>query len=114
MFRERTNFTAIYLSLSARVVSKAGHPELVPNSLAEHLIRFTGPPRVGFRPRPVFEIFVPEYWQHNYRSGEFLRDKIVIVGAEGKWQKDEIATPFGPMPGAEVHEDRGARLVRQR
>jgi signal transduction histidine kinase len=103
MFRERENSTGIYLSLSARAASKAGHPELVPNNLAEHLIRFTGPPRVGFRPHPVFEIFVPEYWEHNYRSGELLRNKIVVVGAEGKWQKDEIATPFGPMPGAEVH-----------
>ncbi len=88
---------------SARAVSKAGHPGLVPNDLAERLIRFTGPPRSGFRPHSVFEIFVPEYWEHNYRSGEFLRNKIVVVGAEGKWQKDELDTPFGPMPGAEVH-----------
>ena len=103
IFQERENSTATYLSLSARTVSKAGHPELVPNDLAGRLIRFTGPPRSGFRPHPVFEIFVPEYWEHNYRSGEFLRNKIVVVGAEGKWQKDELATPFGPMPGAEVH-----------
>ena len=102
-FRERENPTATYLSLSARAVSEAGHPELVPNDLAEHLIRFTGTPRSGFRPHPVFEIFVPEYWEHNYRSGEFFRNKIVVVGAEGKWQKDELATPFGPMPGAELH-----------
>jgi signal transduction histidine kinase len=102
-FRERGESMATYLSLSARVVSKAGHPELIPNDLAEHIIRFTGPPRKGFRPRPLFEIFVPEYWEHNYRSGELIRDKIIIVGAEGKWQKDELITPFGVMPGAEVH-----------
>jgi signal transduction histidine kinase len=101
-FRERENSIATYLSLSARVVSKAGHPELIPNDLAEHLIRFTGP-RMAFRPRPLFEIFVPEYWEHNYRSGELIRDKIVFVGAEGKWQKDELITPFGAMPGAEAH-----------
>jgi len=102
-FREHENSIATYLSLSARVVSKAGHPELIPNDLAEHLIRFTGPPRMGFHPRPLFEIFVPEYWEHNYRSGELIRDKIVFVGAEGKWQKDELITPFGVMPGAEAH-----------
>ncbi len=102
-FRERDNSIATYLSFSARVVAKAGHPELIPNDLAEHLIRFTGRPRTAFRPRPLFEIFVPEYWEHNYRSGALLRDKIVVVGAEGKWQKDELLTPFGPMPGAEVH-----------
>jgi hypothetical protein len=32
---------ATYLSLSARVVSKSGYPELIPNDLAEHFIRFT-------------------------------------------------------------------------
>ena len=62
----------------------------------------------GFRSHSVFEIFVPEYWEHNFRSGESFRGKIVIIGAEGKWQKDEppkdeLATPFGPMPGAELH-----------
>jgi signal transduction histidine kinase len=104
-FQEGESPAATYLSLSARVASKAGHSELVPNDLAERLIRFTGPPRLGFRPHPVFEIFVPEYWEHNYRSGEFLRKKIIVVGAEGEWQKekDELATPFGPMPGAELH-----------
>jgi signal transduction histidine kinase len=102
-YRTPTDSTEIYLSLSARTASKSGHFDLVPNDLGEHLIRFTGPPRSGFRPRPIFEIFVPEYWEHNYQSGELLRDKIVVVGAEGKWQRDELATPFGPMPGAEVH-----------
>src|SRR3984893_177089 len=102
-FREPENSTATYLALSAQTASKAGYSELVPNDLAEHLIRFTGPPRSGFRPRSVFEIFVPEYWEHNYRSGEFLRNKIVLVGAEGKWRKDELETPFGSMPGAEIH-----------
>src|SRR5213595_3152703 len=94
---------ATYLSLCARVASKVGHPELIPNDLAEHLMRFTGAPRNGFRPRSLFEIFVPEYWEHNYGAGELIRDKIVIVGAEGRWQKDELNTPFGTMPGAEVH-----------
>lgn len=102
-FREGGNPTQTYFSLSARAISKAGHPELVPDDLAEHSIRFTGPPREGFRPHSIFEIFAPEYWEHNYQSGKSLQDKIVIVGAEGKWQKDELATPFGPMPGAELH-----------
>ena len=102
-FRAPGEPMATYLSLSARVASKAGHSELIPNDLAEHLMRFTGAPRKGFRPRSLFEIFVPEYWEHNFGSGELIRDKIVIVGAEGKWQKDELNTPFGTMPGAEVH-----------
>src|SRR5437763_7814362 len=61
-FRDPRESMATYLSLSARVVSKSGYPGLIPNDLAEHFIRFTGAPRKGFRPRPLFEIFVPEYW----------------------------------------------------
>ena len=102
-FHERENSIATYLSLSACVASKSGHRELIPNDFAEHLIRFTSSPRTAFRLRPLFEIFVPEYWEHNYRSGELVRDKIVVIGAEGRWQKDELLTPFGAMPGAEVH-----------
>src|SRR2546430_11108678 len=57
-FREGENSIATYLSLSARAVSRAGHAQLIPNDLAEHLIRFTGPARMGFHPGPLFEIFV--------------------------------------------------------
>ncbi len=102
-FREAENPATTYLSLAARTASKSGHSNLVPTDFAEHLIRFTGPPRSGFQPRSIYEIFVPEYWEHNYQSGEFLRNKIVVVGAEGRWQKDELETPFGSMPGAEIH-----------
>src|SRR5207248_7519496 len=42
-FRDRGASMATYLSLSARAVSKAGHPELIPTDLADHLIRFPGP-----------------------------------------------------------------------
>ncbi len=102
-FRQDGNTTETYTSLSARAVACGGRAELVPNDLGDHLIRFTGPPRVGFRPHPIFEIFVPEYWEHNYRSGESLRGKTVVIGAEGKWQHDELLTPFGAMPGGELH-----------
>ena len=111
-FRDRGNSTAIYTSLSAQAAIKAGYADRLPGDRAEHLIRFSGPPRVGFRPHPLFEIFVPEYWQHNYGSGELLRDKIVVIGAEGSWQRDELLTPFGPMPGAEVHLNALNALLR--
>ena len=112
-FREQDDSIGTYLSFSARVVAKAGHPEVIPNDFAEHLIRFTDSPGTTFRPHPLFEIFVPEYWQHNYRSGELIRDKIIVVGAEGKWQKDELLTPFGAMPGAEVHLNVLNSLINQ-
>jgi signal transduction histidine kinase len=102
-FRDGGRDTATYLSLCARMADKAGARAKIPDDFAEHLIRFTGAPGIGFRPHPVYEIFAPEYWANNYRSGELFRDKIVIVGAEGSWQKDALMTPFGLMPGAELH-----------
>lgn len=92
-----------FFSLDGRGLVKAGFGDRMPNDLMPHAFRYTGPPRTGFPPRSIFEIFVPEYWRQNYHSGEFFHDKIVLVGAEGNWQHDEHATPWGVMPGPELH-----------
>jgi adenylate cyclase len=92
-----------YLSLGARGLVKAGFADRVPSGFDAKIFRYTAPPRAGFRPYSLFEIFVPEYWKRNYKSGEFFRDKIIVVGAEGNWAQDEHATPFGSMPGPELH-----------
>lgn len=92
-----------YVSLGARGLMKAGFAAAVPEGLQDHVFRFTAPPGEGFPPHSIFEIFVPDYWKHNYRSGEFFRNKIVVIGAEGNWQHDEHATPFGTMAGPELH-----------
>jgi adenylate cyclase len=92
-----------FRSIAAGALFKAGFAEDVPNDVDPHAIRFTAGPRQGFPPRSLFEIFVPTFWRQNYQSGEFFRDKIVIIGAEGNWQHDEHPTPFGNMPGAELH-----------
>jgi adenylate cyclase len=92
-----------FISLGARALMKAGFANAVPPGLQDHSFRFTAPPGQGFPPHSIFEIFVPDYWKHNYGSGEFFRNKIVVIGAEGNWQHDEHATPFGTMPGPELH-----------
>ena len=92
-----------FLSLSARALVKAGLADRVPPGREAHLFRYTAPARQGFRPYSLPEIFVPEYWERNFNNGEFFRNKIVLIGAEGNWQQDELATPFGSMPGPEVH-----------
>ncbi|MDQ6860343.1 MAG: adenylate/guanylate cyclase domain-containing protein [Verrucomicrobiota bacterium] len=92
-----------FLSLGGRALAKAGYKDLIPAGLEDRMFRYTAPAREGFPPRSLFEIFVPDYWKHNYKSGEFFRGKIVLVGAEGNWQHDEHATPFGAMPGPELH-----------
>ena len=93
----------IFLSLAARGLTKAGWANSIPPGLNEHAFRFTAPPREGFPAHSIFEIFVPDYWNRNYASGEFFRGKIVVVGGDGNWQQDEHATPFGSMPGPEIH-----------
>jgi adenylate cyclase len=75
----------------------------LPQDVASHFLRFTGQPREAFPSHSLFEIFVPDYWKHNYKNGEFFRGKTVIIGAEGNWQHDEHQTPFGSMPGPELH-----------
>jgi len=99
----RTSNSEIFPSIAAAALTKAGFGHDVPSDLESHALRFTAPPRAGFPPHSLFEIFVPAYWRQNYRSGDVFRDKIVIIGAEGNWQHDEHETPFGPMPGAEIH-----------
>jgi adenylate cyclase len=93
----------IFLSLAARALTKAGCANSIPPGMNDHAFRFTAPPREGFPPHSIFEIFVPDYWKHNYADGEFFRGKIVVVGGDGNWQHDEHATAFGSMPGPEIH-----------
>ncbi len=92
-----------YLSLAAEACVKMGNGGSIPPDTDPRALRFTGPPRETFPPHSLFEIFVPDYWTHNYRNGEFFRGKTVVVGAEGNWQHDEHQTPFGSMPGPELH-----------
>ncbi|HEY4282045.1 MAG TPA: adenylate/guanylate cyclase domain-containing protein [Chthoniobacterales bacterium] len=89
-------------SLAAMALTKAGFAQDVPGDIDDHAMRFTSRPREGFPSHSLFEIFVPEYWKQNYQSGQFFRDKLVIVGAEGNWQHDQHQTPMGTMPGPEV------------
>ena len=91
------------LSMAARGLSKAGFADRLPTDTVDRLFRYTAPPREGFRPRSVIGIFDPHSWTHAYKSGEFFRDKIVLIGAEGNWQHDVHPTPFGSMPGPEIH-----------
>jgi len=104
----------IYLSLSAVAVSRAGLAHLIPPLPAsERLFRFTAPPGIGFPPRSLYQLFVPKYWAANFAGGEGLRGKIVLVGPFGNWAHDEHTTPFGKMPGPELHLNAINALLHQ-
>ena len=90
------------LSLAARAVERANLGHLILPDREPHRLRFCGPSGT-FAPRSIFMIFAPRYWRQNFGSGEFFRDKIVVIGAHGNWQQDEHLTPLGMMPGPELH-----------
>jgi len=94
----------VFLSVAARAVTQAGLGGLVPGAPdVDWPFRFTAAPGEGFRPRPVYQLFVPKYWAANFGNGAAFRDKIVVVGPVGDWQHDEHDTPLGTMVGAELH-----------
>ena len=88
-------------ALAARGARWLGDTSLT-KPFAEHLLRFSGPPGT-YVPVPVYQIFIPSYWQGNFGNGALLRGKVVLVGPTGNWIHDEHPTPFGSMPGPELH-----------
>ena len=88
-------------SLALRAATKLERINLS-RPFERHLFRYTGPPGT-FPVVPMFQVFVPDYWQRNFESGAWFRDKVVLVGAAGSITHDEKPTPFGVMPGPEVH-----------
>lgn len=86
-------------SLALRAATELG-PVNLSQPFQPRLIRFTGPPGT-YPPVPLYQVFA--YWRENFGNGEALRDKVVLVGPAGTIAHDEHQTPFGMMPGPEVH-----------
>ena len=86
-------------SLALRAATKFG-PVKLSQPFQLHLFRYTGPPGT-FPVVSMYTVFA--YWESNFDSGALLRDKIVMVGDSGSILHDEAATPFGVMPGPEIH-----------
>ena len=92
----------IYQSLSARALAKIGHANDVPQDFRGHMIRFTSPD--AFAPRPLYEVFDPQFWHANYADGAFFKDKIVMVGSSAQVEHDTVVTPMSPTTlGAALH-----------
>ncbi len=87
-------------ALATRGASWFGRPR-VRKPFQQHLFRFSGPPGT-YVPIPVYQIFVPSYWERNFGGGRLLRDKVVVVGPSGNWSHDEHPTALGSMPGPEL------------
>ena len=92
-------------SLAARALENIGTPELIPNDAESRLFRFSAQPGEGYRPIPLYEIFLPGHWTNNFKAGAFFKDKIVIIGPAANIFHDEHRTPYpkATMLGPEIH-----------
>lgn len=87
-------------SLALRAAEKLVVPVELRQPFEPHLFRYTGPPGT-FPVVPLCEIFM--FWESNYAKGARFRDKVVVVGDSWTIIHDEHPTPFGRMPGPEIH-----------
>ena len=91
-------------SLASRALKKLGEARVVPNDTNAHLFRFAGGPGEGFKPLPLYTIFLPTHWTNNYGGGKYFEGKIVFVGPAANLLHDEHRTPFKTlMLGPEIH-----------
>jgi adenylate cyclase len=86
-------------SLALRAATKL-EPVKLSRPFQRHLFRYTGPPGT-FRVFSMFNVFA--YWEQNCKNGKLFKDKVVMVGDSGSILHDEAPTPFGTMPGPEIH-----------
>lgn len=106
--REEAGFNATsdpkdeYLALTAMTALKTGLGNRIPPGTGFTNFRYAGGQNT-FKPRTFLEIFLPKLWERNFQGGEALKDKIVMLGPLGNWAQDYQPTPFGSMPGPEVH-----------
>jgi adenylate cyclase len=92
----------VYESLDARSLRKLGSSDRIPPAGRSGMIRFG--PSDAYQPHSLYEIFVPAYWEHNYRNGAFFKDKIVLVGTASAIEHDVHPTPIsGATSGPLIH-----------
>ena len=93
----------VFDSLAAKVLKKSGHADLIPRGSEPRRLRFPSRGQI-FLSRSASNIFEAARWNSpEYRSGEFLRGKIVMLGPDGAFTHDEHPTPIGKIAGPQIH-----------
>lgn len=91
-------------SIGSRALQKLGEGNRLPPDSRPHLFRYVAPPGDGFRPIPLYSIFLPSFWSNNFENGKFFDGKVVIIGPAANILHDDHATPFrAQMLGPEIH-----------
>ena len=100
------------IHLSALAVQKFTGREISLPKAYESFIDFQGSTGI-YTPLPVENMFVPELWQAPpFNGGTTFSNKIVIVGPIAEIFQDAHTTPFGEMPGPEIHAQTIAALLQ--
>ena len=95
---------AIVESLDALALSKFGEAARIPAGTEPARIRFTAAPGEWLKIHLVGDVLTPKLWERNYASGEFFRDKLVLIGPTANIFQDFHQTPFkSEMAGPEIH-----------
>jgi adenylate cyclase len=91
---------AAVFSLTARMLQQAGLGEKIPATSGASIWRFAD----GIRAHSLYEILVDEIWNSPpYNGGAFFKDKLVLIGPDGNWSKDQVETSIGRISGPELH-----------
>jgi adenylate cyclase len=94
----------VYQSFVARALRQLGCAGLIPGDLRPRIFRYTDLAHgQGYPPHSLYEIFIDPIWKQNYQDGRFFKDKIVMIGASAGSLHDLQNTPFGEIPGPELH-----------
>jgi adenylate cyclase len=103
---------------SRNIISMAGlgaakfNPQLVlPDGV--HFINFQGP-ATTYRYLPIEEVFMDRIFSRSrqFEFGKVFRNKLVFVGPVAEIFHDSHSTPYGLMPGVEIHAQIAASLLQ--
>ena len=98
----------VYNSLTAAALIQLGRPDLIPADDQPRIFRYTAAPTLlvhipwDYPPHSLWEVFSDATWKQNFASGDFFKNKIVIIGAAAGILHDIQLTPYGEIPGPDL------------
>jgi len=89
-------------SLAARTADLTGKSDQIPEVSERPMIRFTGPAGT-FPVVSLGQVMHPGKWQSEFKTGEYFRDKLIVVGPGAGVFENSHTTPVGTMSATEIH-----------
>ncbi len=98
------------ISMAGLAVSKFRPGLTLPDGM--HYINYQGP-ATTYAYLPVEELFMDSiYNSPKYDGGNIFKDKVVFVGPLAEMFHDTLSTPYGSMPGVEIHAQIAGSLLQ--